>query len=154
ARSVPTRLRHTLARLRDRDVLACDVDTLTAFERQLDTSAAIWGVGFAALVVVLLALATLIAIAGQYAAVGILLVPVLAVAGAVAGHHLGRFACYGLRLMTQFHRAGIALRVRPGHIDGCAGLKPVGDFYFYQAMVTALPALFIAVWLFVIPLWP
>ena len=50
-------------------------------------------------------------------------------------------------------RAKIAVEVKPGHIDGCAGLKPIGDFYFYQAMVTALPALFIGIWLLLFPVW-
>lgn len=35
--------------------------------------------------------------------------------------------------------------------NGAAGLKPVGDFYFYQAMVAAMPAMFLAAWVILIP---
>jgi hypothetical protein len=44
--------------------------------------------------------------------------------------------------------------VQPSHVDGVAGLKPVGDFYFYQAMVAAIPAIFLAAWWFLFPIWP
>jgi hypothetical protein len=48
--------------------------------------------------------------------------------------------------------ANIRLRVIPGHPDAVAGLKPVGNFYFRQAMVVGIPAIFLAVWLVLIPL--
>src|SRR5438128_6497742 len=35
----------------------------------------------------------------------------------------------------------------PGQVD-VAGLKPIGDFCLYQAIVVALPALFLAAWAF------
>jgi hypothetical protein len=44
--------------------------------------------------------------------------------------------------------------VKPGHIDGAAGLKPIGTFYFTQAMLLAVPAVFLAAWWFLFPLWP
>jgi hypothetical protein len=48
----------------------------------------------------------------------------------------------------------LQLQVRPGHLDGAAGLKPVGDLYFFQALLTSLPAVFLAAWWVLIPLWP
>ena len=47
---------------------------------------------------------------------------------------------------------GCTLQPRPGHIDKAAGLKPVGDFFFYQALIAGIPAVFLAAWLIVIPL--
>ncbi len=44
--------------------------------------------------------------------------------------------------------------IDPLHVDGVCGLKLVGEFYFYQAMITALPAVFRAVWWFIFPIWP
>lgn len=59
-------------------------------------------------------------------------------------------ACYGfLKLMLQ--RNQIGLKVKPGHLDGVSGLKPIGNFYFFQAMITALPAIFLFVWLLIFP---
>ena len=50
---------------------------------------------------------------------------------------------------------GILLRPMPGHLDGAAGLKPFGDYFFYQAAVLSLPAVFLGVWLilFKVPYW-
>ena len=42
----------------------------------------------------------------------------------------------------------------PGHIDGVGGLKPIGEFYFFQAKIAALPAIYLIVWLLIIPAWP
>jgi hypothetical protein len=44
--------------------------------------------------------------------------------------------------------------VFPGHIDGAAGLNPVGAFCSHQALILAIPAAFLAIWSFVIPAWP
>jgi hypothetical protein len=43
------------------------------------------------------------------------------------------------------------LNVRPGHFDGANGLKPVGDFYLYQALLTAIPLVWLAGWALVLP---
>jgi hypothetical protein len=43
------------------------------------------------------------------------------------------------------------LNVRPGHFDGANGLKPVGDFYLYQALLTAIPLLWLAGWALILP---
>lgn len=152
ALSIPERLKSMLARLQNRDVLRCDAAALSAFEGRLDSVAREWGWGFAGLVVGLLVLATLIARGWQFYLGDVSFIVILAVTGGVAGNYIGRIALCGL-LAWQLKRDGIPLEVKPGHVDGCAGLKPIGDFYFYQAMVTALPALFVAVWLLLIPVW-
>jgi hypothetical protein len=56
----------------------------------------------------------------------------------VAGYHLGRMAGFG-RLGPFLRARDCMPKVRPGHLDGMGGLKPVGDFYFFQAMVVAIP---------------
>jgi hypothetical protein len=76
-----------------------------------------------------------------------------AIGAYIAGTYLGRMACYG-QLSRQLKRQSVEVVVQPMHVDGVAGLKPVGDFYFYQAMVVAIPAIFLAVWWFLFPIWP
>jgi hypothetical protein len=77
---------------------------------------------------------------------------IVAVAGGyLGGRPLGRAVAYGT-LGVFLRRHGHEPVARPGHLDGAAGLKPVGDFYFFQAMVLAIPAVFLAVWWAVIPL--
>lgn len=79
------------------------------------------------------------------------LIAVEAAAGYVAGLHLGRMASYGA-LGRFLKQKGCSIRVWPGHVDGAAGLRPIGDFYFFQAMVAGIPAMFLAAWWFLIPL--
>jgi hypothetical protein len=171
ALSIPARLQGMLVRLQTRQVLACDATALSGFEHRFESRARAWGWRFAALVATLLILANLMArswqnysaeeprtviltvthaVTGNYGGVSFFVI--LAVTGAVAGNYIGRIVLCGL-LTRQVQRAEISVKVQPGHVDGCAGLKPIGDFYFYQAMVTALPALFIGVWLLLFPVW-
>ncbi len=69
-----------------------------------------------------------------------------------AGYQLGRMASYGL-LSQDLRRRSCQLRIIPGHPDGAAGLKPIGDFYFFQAMLASLPAIFLAGWSIAFALW-
>ena len=71
----------------------------------------------------------------------------------IAGWHLGRMAAYG-GLGAALRKAGVSVRAIPGHLDGAAGLKPIGDLFFFQSTVAAIPAIFLAVWLVLIPIWP
>lgn len=82
-----------------------------------------------------------------------LLETVLAViAGYIVGRVLGRMVCYGF-LGAFLHSKRATVTMQPGHPDGAAGLKPLGDFYFFQAMLLALPIAFVAVWVMLIPIW-
>jgi len=71
----------------------------------------------------------------------------------VAGHRIGRLLVYGF-LGWQLEPAGASIQVFPGHVDGAAGLKPLGSFCLRQALTLAIPAAFLAVWSFLIPAWP
>lgn len=77
-----------------------------------------------------------------------------AVGGFLVGRALGRMASYAL-LPRTFASEGVSFRATPGHIDGAAGLKPLGDYYVYQALLVALPAVFLLAWslIFLIPTW-
>ena len=69
--------------------------------------------------------------------------------GCVAAFFVGRATGSGLAIAMLGRRIDAgpwALQVRPGHVDGAAGLKPVGDLFFRQAMIIAIPA----VWLIIV----
>jgi hypothetical protein len=76
----------------------------------------------------------------------------LIVAGAVAGGWLGRMIGYGRLLGRALRRKELHLRLIPGHPDGAAGLKSVGDFHLYQSLTASLPAIYLGVWLLLISL--
>jgi hypothetical protein len=64
------------------------------------------------------------------------------VLGFIAGLIIGRTVAYGyLGRLLRTH--GSVLHAQPGHLDGAAGLKPVGDFYFSQALIFAIPSFFV-----------
>jgi hypothetical protein len=72
------------------------------------------------------------------------------------GFFIGRAVSFG-RLGRRLDRPRLAVnldaeRLDPEHLDGAAGLRPVGDLYFFQAMLLAIPAMYLAVWWFLIPL--
>ena len=66
------------------------------------------------------------------------------VAGVLAGRAIGRLVATS-RLGTLIERRGDGLALRPGHPDGTGGVRIVGDHYFRQAMVLAVPAVWLAV---------
>ena len=69
-----------------------------------------------------------------------------------AGRYLGAMA-HSSALSRTLRRQGVAIVVRPGALDGTGGLKAVGDFFFVQASIVSLPALFLSAWLLAIPMF-
>lgn len=144
---LPDRVHRALGRLADRQVLGGD---LPGFERHVHRSgrrsALVGGCATPAVVMV----AWVVAKRGG-------LPPYLptmlgeAVASVPVGLFAGRAVSYGL-LGTRLRRQRLALALDPEHLDGAGGLRPVGDLYFFQATLLAVPAAFLGVWWFVIPL--
>jgi hypothetical protein len=77
-----------------------------------------------------------------------------AIGGFLVGRVLGRMLSYGM-LGPFLKRRGVTFTATPGHVDGAAGLKPLGDYYLYQALLLALPAVFLLFWslMFQLPKW-
>lgn len=73
------------------------------------------------------------------------------VTGAVIGSWLGRLVGFGL-LGRTLRRHDVRLRMLPIHPDQAAGLKPIGDFYFYHSLLANLPAAFLGTWILVLSL--
>jgi hypothetical protein len=81
-----------------------------------------------------------------------LIIFIMAVCGFYAGAFFGTAAAHG-RFASVLAGENIRLRIRPDHFDGASGLKPIGDFYLYQAFLTAMPLLWFAVWWLIIPIY-
>lgn len=69
------------------------------------------------------------------------------------GYYLG-YAVSNGRLGYLLKQQAIAVKVQLGHPDGVVGLRPIGNFYFQQAVLLAIPALFLAIWWMLIGVVP
>ncbi len=153
ARSTPQRMRRTLQRLDDRQVLVGDGNGAAELSRDLDRIARRWALGGGGCIVVAFAVTgpwigfvllrhlsrPHIGVLAQY------FVPAF-LAAFVAGAWVGRMAANG-RIGARLRRRQLPLRVIPGHPDGAGGLRPLGGFFLYQSLVAAVPATYLVVWL-------
>ena len=150
-RAIPQRMHLTLKRLANRQVVNLEGLSVDALIEQLEDR----GLRWAMITAPVTSLAVTAAFFGAFDRLSLVaripLILVEAVGGYVAGLHLGRMASYGA-LGRFLKQKGCEIRVWPGHVDGAAGLKPLGGFYFFQAMVAAIPAMFLAAWWVLIPL--
>jgi hypothetical protein len=153
AREMPEELERGLDRLAHRRVLAVTSEQLWRFKRELEGSVVKRWAPLGGLLVALgIALAFAIVCYKRGPSLGCLLFAATeTLGGYIAGCYLGRLACYGT-LGVRLFQEGFPPRVIAGHLDGAGGLRPVGDFYFRQAMIVALPAVFLALWLLLLPL--
>jgi hypothetical protein len=152
AGEMPEELEQGLDRLAHRHVLTVTPEQLCRFKGELEGSVIKRWAPLGGLLVALgiaLAFAYVCYIRGPSGY--LLFAATETLGGYIAGCYLGRLACYGT-LGARLFQEGFPLRVIAGHLDGAGGLRPVGDFYFRQAMIVALPALFLAVWLLLLPL--
>jgi len=151
--TVHDRFQETLARLAARQALHFEAISLEKFLQRVQTHSEKWarGVGFGSAVVIFIAfvLVLMIKFDRQRALLG-----VGEVIGAyITGNYLGYMVGYG-RLGYLLKKNQIAVKVDPNHVDGVCGLKPMGDYFFYQAMIVAIPTIFLAIWWFVFPIYP
>ena len=153
----PDRLRVTLTRLSARGVLgpAAEVDKLRHGLDRLDNRWTVLSAWCVAIALLITSPPTLLAASqsrswelGPAASSLALLI----VAGAVAGSWLGRMTEYGRVLGRTLRKRDLDLRMIPGHPDGAAGLKPIGDFHLYQSLTASLPAIFLGFWVLLISL--
>jgi hypothetical protein len=155
ARSTPARLRRTLQRLDDRQVLGEDGNGAGELSRDLDRIAHRWALAGGGCIVVAFAVPLTWALVRfgflshvSLQGIGWLAAFVIpAFLGAfAAGAWIGRMGAYG-RLGAQLRGLHLRLRVIPGHPDGAGGLRPLGAFFLRQSLVAAVPAAYLVVWL-------
>lgn len=159
---IPARHGAVFDRLIDRGVLAMTAAAQEASFRDLEGQARKWATfsGPASAVIVLGAWAAVNRIFSFPAAAktlekwyGLPLVLFSFLAIWVAGEKLGRMIAYG-RSWRLFMRKGDRWQIMPGHPDRVGGFKPVGDFFFYESIVVAIPAIFLSTWYLIIWLVP
>ena len=152
AQTIPGRMSQTLDRLAKRSVFELSEEVLAELQKKFEERRKLFSRVGAVLVGLVMLVSFLVAYGGipSYAIPLTLLEVSL---GVVAGYYIGQMVAYGT-LGQLSVRENVAISPRPGHIDRAAGLKPIGDFYFFQAMVVAIPCVYLAVWWFLIPLLP
>jgi hypothetical protein len=156
ARSIPARLHRAIKRLIDRNMLDMTAEDRSAFQDRLEQRVRPWAAA-GGLVGAAIILAAWLAVMADWPAQArrytLSFVVLQCLCGWVAGEKLGRMVAYGF-FWRPLNRDGARLRLVPGHVDGAGGLKPLGDFFFYQSVTASIPAIYLAAWWFLIPLWP
>ncbi len=150
---MPDRFRDAITRLEHRQVLEFGAMSREQLFEEIRNKGDLWARVTGLLVALAIGAAFLYALSINFAWQRSLLGFAEMIAGYVVGNYLGRMASYG-QLGWHLKKRGLGIRLDPFHVDGVGGLKPVGDYYFYQAMVVAIPAIFLAVWWFLFPIWP
>lgn len=145
---LPDKLTETLTRLVNRGVLNDDgrlAEFLVMLHRKARRSALIGAVVFC--VAMVAAWNAVI----SYPFEGYVSTVVLeTIATVPVGLFAGRTLSYGL-LRRRLAKEGFTLTSDPYHLDGAAGLRPIGAFYLYQSGLLAIPGIFLAAWWFLIP---
>lgn len=149
SKDISKKLDRTLTRLFNRGVLLTNSEALGVVKDKLVSQAEVWAHRGG----VFCAISILIAFWVVFSYRQIQFTLVVALGAYVAGQYLSQMVFYGT-LAKILRRESISISVKLGHIDGASGLKPLGDFYFFQAMLAALPALHIATWLMLLPIFP
>lgn len=151
--TLPTRFNNTFSRLETRKILNLTKEEKEEVIKQLDSQ----GELVARIVAVLLALAILLSFVDvlikkfEY---DTLLLSIAEVFGAyIAGEYIGRMINYGF-LGRLLLKNNLKINIDPWHVDNVGGLKPLGDFFYFQAKIVAIPAVFLALWWFMFPFWP
>jgi hypothetical protein len=149
ALSLGPRMNMTLSRLARRGAVLMAEQEVASATDDLEARAQAWAER-AGLLIALVMLAAFLAAFGRGVLGRAWFTLVSAGGGYLAGRAVGRAVAYGT-LGSFLRKRGHSILPEPQHVDGAAGLKPVGDFYFFQAMVLAIPAVFLAAWSVVIP---
>lgn len=152
ARHNRQRFQHALKRLLDRGTLQLP-GTAGQFMETLDADRRAWSNRGGVIVAMLLLAAYLVAYWPVTDSPPQMLWGLLAVGVAyIAGRILGRMVAFGF-LGTYIDQTTVRIDTQPGHLDGACGLKPLGDFYFYQAGLVGIAAVHLALWSALIPVW-
>jgi hypothetical protein len=163
-KGIRRKMEDTLTRLLHRGVIRITEEELQELKIYLETKAKVWAkrTGLFVSIVILIAFI----VAGLFPS-HILQKPLTFIdalahipltlfdlyAGFIGGCFFGRMALYGT-LGRILKNKGISLKIQPGHLDKVAGLQPIGNFYFFQALIVSFPALFLSFWLVVMIFQP
>lgn len=143
-RSLPRRFDEVIVRLSNRQVIVLDKD-IKDLDDKIDRKANIWASSFGFLTGIIVFIFWI----REFGLNNEVIIPT-SLAGYIAGRYFGRMSCYGF-LNKIFETEKVKLEIKPEHVDNTCGLKPLGDFYFFQAIIMMIPAIFLAGWLIAIP---
>lgn len=152
-KTMPQIMEQLLDRLNNRQALQFATVTQQEFLDRIQNRGDRWARVTALISAIIMLLAFTVALITDYNVQTALLSIPEVIGAYIGGTYLGRMACYG-QLGRFLRREGVSVNIEPTHVDGVCGLKPVGDYYFKQAMIVAIPAIFLAVWWFLFPIWP
>jgi len=163
ADGIPARLTAAFKRLGDRGILATTPDAEKEFAARSEQLAAKWD-WLGGLVVALIILAAWIAALAAAHTAKVVFSHISAVlsdpavlfeflCGWIAGKRIVHVIAAGMSWQSYIRKEA-GWRLMPGHPDGAGGFKPIGDFFFYQAIIAAIPAIYLAAWWWFIPLVP
>ena len=156
---LPARMERTIIRLTARGSLSLPEEETTgfllAFEKRSARWALIGGVLGALAILSAYIFTGSLGVASSPVRVAInITAPVIETCiGFFIGYYAGYAASNG-SLGRFLKRHDVALHAQPGHLDGVAGFRPVGSFYFSQAAILGLAALFLIIWWVLIGLSP
>ena len=151
AQQLEGRFEQMLQRLSNRWVLSLSPTEFIEFRNKLRTRARVAAVVGGVVLPALLLIAYLLTLKSLgWLTVGEIFVELIC--ALIVGRHAGRGVFYGF-LGKQLAEEGITVNMIFGHSDQAAGLRPIGDFYFLQAIIAALPVVFFAFWVVMMPIW-
>ena len=148
--SVSSRLEQALSRLEERDVLSNKPQT---FSKDLKQRSAVFAPFVGTLTATIVATLWVLVDLPLRGVSGIGFLVGIWVTGFIVGFILTRLVAFGVFIGPAISQSStFVLELKPGHPDGAAGLKPLGDFYLYQAFLTAIPCLHLGLWITLISL--
>lgn len=169
------KLGQTIEALRTNNTLVLSADEISQLKKQMETRARVWR-GWCAIAIFLLVFGswcwvvviqlgdaginmnawqqlrsnfdpTVLALS---IALILCIIAVMGVCGFYAGAFFGASAGHGA-FASILSSDQTRLRIRPDHFDGAVGLKPIGDLYLFQALLTGIPLIWFVVWWVLIP---
>ena len=156
---LPARMERTIIRLAARGSLSLPEEETPAFLLAFEKRSARWAlIGSVLGAAAILAAYFITGSVGIASSLAFILINSAALivetcVGFFTGYYAGYAASNG-SLGRFLKQRGVTLHAQPGHLDGVAGFRPVGAFYFSQAALLGLAALFLIVWWVLIGLSP
>jgi hypothetical protein len=153
---VPRRLDRVITRLIDRKVVVITAAQRQDFDRRMAERCRRWTRTGGIVVTLTLLIAWVVVLADRSHRGQVLnawFVVFEALLAWFAGRRIGRLSANS-SFWTTLLATGAHVQVVPGHVDGAAGFRPLGGFYLFQSTIAGIPAAYLALWWWLIPLWP
>lgn len=151
AHPLPRRLDGMLIDLARRQVLVAPESALQDLARRLRRQRQRWRRHGGLVCALAIALAFAAVLLGSYSPAMLGLGVMETLIAFLAGRYLGAMA-HACMLSRALERGQVRVVARPGALDGAGGLRAIGDYFFLQASVVSLPAVYLAAWLVLIPM--